>query len=145
MDIGGSKSQIRGSFCLSVFSDRWRCGPFIFPFLSALFLSFAASACILRLNTYILSYWSAHFSYLFAVLGGKDKFRLLKLYYVIQCSYCKKNQYKNETHFVNQQEKMADGRPFEEHFISMPALGRDFELGDLYDYCSDTIVKGDKI
>lgn len=38
------------------------------------------------------------------------------------------------------QGKMADR--IEKHIIKMAALGRQFHLGDLYDYCSDQIIKG---
>ena len=37
---------------------------------------------------------------------------------------------------------MADGRHFQHYFYSMHAVGRQFQLGDFYDYRTDKIVKG---
>ena len=37
---------------------------------------------------------------------------------------------------------MADLSPFQQHFKSMLALGRHFQIGDLYDYHADRIVLG---
>ena len=37
---------------------------------------------------------------------------------------------------------MATDKLFERHFISMPALGRQFKLGDLYSYIHDEIIPG---
>lgn len=37
---------------------------------------------------------------------------------------------------------MTDGRAFQPYFKSMLALGRNFQLGDLYDYRSDRIING---
>ena len=34
---------------------------------------------------------------------------------------------------------------FEEHFKSIPAFGRNFEIGDLYNYATDDIIKGIRI
>ena len=37
---------------------------------------------------------------------------------------------------------MADESAFHPYCNLMPALGRNFQLGDLYDYRTDRIVKG---
>ena len=37
---------------------------------------------------------------------------------------------------------MADGRRFQEYVYSMHAIGRPFQLGDLYDYRTDQIIQG---
>ena len=41
------------------------------------------------------------------------------------------------------QTAMADSSLFQQHFRSMPALGRNIQLGDLYDYHADRIVQGE--
>ena len=63
MDIGGSKSQIRASFCSSVFSDRWRCEPIPFLYeISTLFVfTVLQPARTFRVSNHILLYWSTHF------------------------------------------------------------------------------------
>ena len=37
---------------------------------------------------------------------------------------------------------MADELIFQKHFVSMRALGRNFKLGDLYNYRNDQILPG---
>ena len=37
---------------------------------------------------------------------------------------------------------MADRRPFQEHYKIIPALGRNFEVGYLYNYFTDDIING---
>ena len=37
---------------------------------------------------------------------------------------------------------MADGRVYQQHLKSMHALGRQVQLGDLYDYRNDRIIRG---
>ena len=36
----------------------------------------------------------------------------------------------------------SDGGPFQQQLLSMVALGRNFKIGDLYDYRYDQILKG---
>lgn len=38
---------------------------------------------------------------------------------------------------------MATGNLFQRHLISMPALARQFKLGDLYSYNADKILPGE--
>ena len=40
---------------------------------------------------------------------------------------------------------MADGRAFQKQFVSMSALGRNFQLGDLYNYLTDQVVEGKQL
>ena len=40
---------------------------------------------------------------------------------------------------------MADGVPFQTHFLSMASLGRCLKLGDLYDYRRDETVTGKRV
>ena len=40
---------------------------------------------------------------------------------------------------------MSDGSFFQQHFHSMQALGRKFQLGQLYDFRTDQIITGNII